>query len=197
MAALTPLRTILWTLVAVAALGATGLYAYTTMFRSAQAATLGDGDYQLATASGEPFTRDSLDGSPSMLFFGFTHCPEVCPTSLAEMTAWYETLGEEADDLRAWFVTVDPERDTAEVIGDYVAWTKHVTGVTGSREEIDKAIAAWAIYAEKIPLEGGDYTMDHTASVLLLNRNGEFEGTIGYREDSITAIEKLRRLIAG
>ncbi|MBB4053060.1 protein SCO1/2 [Devosia subaequoris] len=195
--ALSHIRTVLWTLVAVAALGATGLYVYTTMTRPAQAVALGQGDYELVTATGEAFNRDSLKGGPSMLFFGFTHCPEVCPTSLAEMTVWYEALGEQADDLNAWFVTVDPERDTAAVIGDYVSWTGRVTGVTGTAEEVAKAAKSWGAYYEKVPLEGGDYTMDHTASVFLVNAEGEFEGTIAYRENSETALAKLRRLLEG
>jgi protein SCO1/2 len=193
---LSQIRTVLWTLVAVAALGATGLYVYTTIARPAQAVALGQGDYQLVTASGEPFSHESLVGKPSMLFFGFTHCPEVCPTSLAEMAAWYETLGEDAKDLNAFFISVDPERDTAEVIGDYVNWTGRVTGVTGSIEEVEKAARAWGVYYEKVPLEGEDYTMDHTASVFLVNAEGEFEGTIAYRESVDTAVAKLRRLLA-
>lgn len=192
---LSRLRIILWALVAAVGLGAAGLYAYTAT-RPSVPQNLGDGDYQLLTAAGEPFTRESLVGSPSMLFFGFTHCPEVCPTSLAEMTAWYEALGDEAKDLKAYFVTVDPERDTAAIIGDYVSWTGHVTGVTGAPEEIEKAAKAWAIYYQKVPLEDGDYTMDHTASVFLLDREGNFEGTIAYREDSATALAKLRKLLA-
>ncbi|MVT00845.1 SCO family protein [Devosia marina] len=195
--ALSHIRTVLWTLVAVAALGATGLYVYTTMTRPAQAVALGQGDYELVTATGEAFNRDSLKGSPSMLFFGFTHCPDVCPTSLAEMTVWYEALGDKADDLNAFFVSVDPERDTAEIIGDYVSWTGHVTGVTGSPDEIAKAAKSWGVYYAKVPLEGGDYTMDHTASVFLVNAEGEFEGTIAYRENSDTALAKLRRLLEG
>jgi protein SCO1/2 len=195
--ALSHIRTVLWTLVAVAALGATGLYVYTTMTRPAQAVALGQGNYELVTATGEAFNRDSLKGSPSMLFFGFTHCPDVCPTSLAELTVWYEALGDKADDLNAFFVSVDPERDTAEIIGDYVSWTGHVTGVTGSPDEIAKAAKSWGVYYEKVPLEGGDYTMDHTASVFLVNAEGEFEGTIAYRENSDTALAKLRRLLEG
>jgi len=195
--ALSHIRTVLWTLVAVAALGANGLYVYTTMTRPAQAVALGQGDYELVTATGEAFNRDSLKGSPSMLFFGFTHCPDVCPTSLAEMAVWYEALGDEADDLNAFFVSVDPERDTAEIIGDYVSWTGRVTGVTGSPDEVAKAAKSWGVYYAKVPLEGGDYTMDHTASVFLVNANGEFEGTIAYRENSDTALAKLRRLLQG
>jgi protein SCO1/2 len=193
---LSRLRLVLWLLVGAAALAATGLYAYTTMTRTAQAAGLGQGDYQLVTATGEAFTRDSLMGKPSMVFFGFTHCPEVCPTSLAEMASWYEALGEEAENLQAFFVTVDPERDTAEIVADYVGWTGRVTGVTGTLQEVAKATSSWAVYAEKVPLEGGDYTMDHTASVFLVNAQGEFEGTIAYRESTDTALAKLRRLLA-
>ncbi|MHA6299825.1 SCO family protein [Devosia sp. CAU 1758] len=167
--ALSHLRLVLWVAVALAAITATGLYVYTTMTRSTQVAGLGQGDYTLATSDGEVFTHASLVGSPSMVFFGFTHCPEVCPTSLAEMASWYEALGDEAAGLKAFFVTVDPERDTAAIIADYVDWTGHVTGVTGTPDEIDKAIKSWAVYAEKVPLEGGDYTMDHTASVFLVN----------------------------
>ncbi len=189
------IRTVLWTLVAVAGLAATGLYAFAAT-RPGQAQALGDGDYQLVTASGEAFSRSSLNGSPSMLFFGFTHCPEVCPTSLAEMASWYEALGAEAKDLKAYFITVDPERDTAEIIGDYVAWTGRVTGVTGTQEQIAKAADAWGVYFEKVPLEGGDYTMDHTASVFLLDSQGNFQGTIAYRESTDTALAKLRRLLA-
>jgi protein SCO1/2 len=193
---LSRLRLVLWLLVGAAALAATGLYAYTTMTRTAQTAGLGQGDYQLVTATGEAFTRDSLMGKPSMVFFGFTHCPEVCPTSLAEMASWYEALGEEAENLQAFFVTVDPERDTAEIVADYVGWTGRVTGVTGTPQEVAKATSSWAVYAEKVPLEGGDYTMDHTASVFLVNADGEFEGTIAYRESTDTALAKLRRLLA-
>lgn len=190
------LRLVLWALVGVAALAATGLYAYTTMTRSSQTAGLGQGEYQLVTTSGQAFTRDSLRGSPSMVFFGFTHCPEVCPTSLAEMASWYEALGDEARDLRAYFITVDPERDTAAIVEDYVGWTGHVTGVTGALDEVEKAARSWAVYYEKVPLDDGDYTMDHTASIFLINGEGEFEGTIAYRESSDTALAKLRRLLA-
>lgn len=156
---------------------------------------LGQGDYELVTTSGEVFTADTLVGRPSMLFFGFTHCPEVCPTSLAEMTSWYEALGTKGEGLDAWFISVDPARDTVDVIEDYVGWTERVVGVSGTEVEVAKAASAWGAYYEKVPLEGDGYTIDHTASVFLVNAEGEFAGTIDYRESSESALVKLRRLI--
>lgn len=188
-------RTFVWALILVVATGGAALYLLggpPTPVRP----ELGQGDYQLVTADGAAFNRGTLEGHPSAVFFGFTHCPEVCPTTLSEMTVWFKELGDEARDLDAYFVTVDPERDTAEVIGQYVAWTGKVVGVTGSRAEIDKAIRSWGVYAEKVEIDGDGYNIDHTASVFLIDRHGEFAGTIGYREDKDEAIVKLRRLMA-
>lgn len=189
-------RTLLWGAVLALAIVASGLYGYTTLTRSGSTG-IGAGSYTLVTTDGQVFSHDSLKGQPSMLFFGYTHCPDVCPTTMAEMAGWYETLGEEAKELKAFFVTVDPERDTADVVRDYVSWAGRVQGVTGSRAETDKAIAAWRVFAEKVPGSDGDYTMNHTASVFLVDAGGNFAGTIAYQEDSATAVGKLRKLLAG
>lgn len=154
----------------------------------------GRGDYSLNSTDGSTFTQDTLQGSPSAVFFGFTHCPEVCPTTLGDIATWQEELGSDGP-LRTYFVTVDPERDTAEVLGDYVGWVPGVTGVTGSRAEIDKAIKAFKIFARKIPLEGDGYTMDHSAYVLLFDADGKMFEPIGYQEDYTRAIAKIRRLL--
>ncbi|KFC61338.1 Cytochrome oxidase biogenesis protein Sco1/SenC/PrrC, putative copper metallochaperone [Devosia sp. LC5] len=160
-------------------------------------AGFGGGTYSLVDQRGRPVDQTMFQGHPSALFFGFTHCPEVCPTTMAEMSTWFEALGDEGKNLQAYFVTVDPERDTPEILGDYVSWVSdRITGVTGSPEEIAKIVKAWGVYAAKVPLEGDDYTMDHTASVFLLDTKGEFQGTIAYGEDSATAIGKLRNLLA-
>lgn len=190
MSTLKTVRTGLW--LAVAALAAIALVA-AFLLKSPAA----PGTFNLTDHDGRPVTQAVLSGQPTLLFFGFTHCPDVCPTTLSEMTGWFETLGEEGKPLKAFFVTVDPERDTPEVMKGYVtALTDRITGLTGTRAEIDKAIAAWHIYAKKVPLSDGGYTMDHTASVFMLNAKGEFEGTIAYREDTGTALEKLRKLLA-
>lgn len=156
----------------------------------------GRGDYALAATDGSPFTQASLVGGPSLVFFGFTHCPEVCPTTLGDILTWQEELGAEAEGLKIFFVTVDPERDTTEMLADYVGWLPGAVGVTGERAEIDKAQAAFRIYAKKVPLEGDDYTMDHSAYVMLFDGTGRFFEPISYGEDTAQAVDKLRRLLA-
>ncbi|MBT9383409.1 SCO family protein [Pseudooceanicola sp. CBS1P-1] len=157
-------------------------------------AVIGRGDYRLQTTEGTPFTEATLKGAPSAVFFGFTHCPEVCPTTLGDIALWQQEL--EGEPLRVFFVTVDPERDTPDTLRDYVSWAPGVTGVSGSRAEIDKAIRAFRVYAAKVPLEDGDYTMDHSANVLLFDGAGAFFGTIGYQEPTERAVATLRRLEA-
>ena len=194
MARIRTVRVWLWILVAVVALGAGG----GLFLRQQQsvASSFGKGSYSLVDQNGKPVDQTVFAGHPSALFFGFTHCPEVCPTTMAEMSAWFEALGDEGKDLRAYFVSIDPERDTPAVLGDYVSWVSdRITGITGTPEEIDKIATAWGVYYKRVPLEGDDYTMDHTASVFLLDAKGEFQGTIAYREDQATALGKLRNLL--
>ncbi|MBX3596861.1 MAG: SCO family protein [Rhizobiaceae bacterium] len=153
------------------------------------------GPFELVDNRGEPITEQAFREHPSAVFFGFTHCPEVCPTTLFEMDGWLKQLGDEGKDIRAYFVTVDPERDTPQAMNDYVTnVSDRITGITGDPAKIDQVIKDFKIYARKVPTEDGDYTMDHTASVLLLGRQGQFFGTIAYEENSETAIAKLKRL---
>ncbi|MCV6593710.1 MAG: SCO family protein [Silicimonas sp.] len=155
--------------------------------------TLGRGDYALEMTGGETFTQASLKGAPSAVFFGFTHCPDVCPTTLGEVLAWQEDLGGETP-LQVFFVTVDPERDTLEVLTDYVGWVPGVRAATGSAEEVQKAIRAFKIFAQKVPTEDG-YTMDHSASVLLFDADGRFVETISYGTDHEVAMGRIRGLL--
>ena len=156
----------------------------------------GRGDYTLSATDGTAFTEDTLRGSPSAVFFGYTHCPDVCPTTLGDVATWEEELSAEGKSLRVYFVTVDPERDTAEFLKDYVSWVPEVRGVTGSRVEIDKAIKAFRIYAQKGPVDAdGDYFMDHSALILLFDAEGRMFEPIGYQEDHDRVMAKLRRLL--
>ncbi len=186
---------LLWGLVGVAALAAGWLLFASPRLDEGPTVELGRGNYRLATTDGEAFSEDSLVGSPSAVVFGFTHCPDVCPTTLGDIATWREALGPEAAELQVFSVMVDPERDTAEVLGDYVSWVPGVTGVTGPREEVDRAVEAFRLYAERVPLEGDGYTMDHSSMVLLFDRRGRLFGPIGYGEGTDRAGAKIRRLL--
>jgi len=154
------------------------------------------GPFEMVDGNGETVTEKTFAGKPTLMFFGFTFCPDVCPTTLAELQGWMEALGEDADKLNYAFVTVDPERDTPEVMRDYVwAFDKRITPLTGTREQVDEIIKAYRVYAKRVPLDDGDYTMDHSAAVYLMDADNKFVGTIAYGEAEENALKKLRRLI--
>ena len=156
------------------------------------------GPFQLETTSGEPFTDKDMLGRPHLVLFGFTHCPEVCPTTLFEISGWMDTLGEDAKNLDAYFISVDPERDTRELLAGYLdPFKDRVTGLTGSPEEVDKAAKGYHVYYKKVALDDGSYTMDHTASIFLMRADGSFMGTIAWQENSDIALDKIRRLMKG
>lgn len=154
--------------------------------------------FELVDQNGAPVTEAAFRGHPTLVFFGFTHCPEVCPTTLFEMDGWLKSLGDEGKDIKAYFVSIDPERDTPETMKTYVGnVSDRITGISGPPDKVWAMAKSYNIYWKKVDTEGGDYTMDHTASVLLLNPAGGFEGTIAYGESADTAIAKLKRLAAG
>lgn len=194
------LRYVLWALVVVALgfLGWTQLVSpRLTQLADTGTAALGRGDYHLQATDGSEFSQAALKGKASAVFFGFTHCPDVCPTTLGDVAGWREELGPDADKLRVFFVTVDPERDSVEALRDYVSWVPGVIGVSGSPDEVAKAVKAFRIYARKVPQEGGDYSMDHSSTMLLFDDRGEYAGLIGYREDPERAMASLRALLKG
>jgi protein SCO1/2 len=186
-------RIVLWTLVVVAAIGATVLF-----FTRPQVVNgPGGGQFALVDQRGDPVDNSVFLGKPALLFFGYTHCPDVCPTTMGEMQGWFSALGDDAKTLQGVFVTVDPERDTPEILGDYVSFVSdRILGLTGPQAEIDKVVKDWGVLAEKVPQDDGGYLMNHTASVFLVNAKGEFAGTIAYGEDTNTALEKIKRLVA-
>jgi protein SCO1/2 len=153
--------------------------------------------FSLVDQKGAPITEAAFRGQPSVVFFGFTHCPEVCPTTLFELAGWLKTLGDDGKNLHAYFVSVDPERDTPEVMNAYVSnFSDRIVGITGAPDKVHAMAKSFGIYWKKVDTGDGDYTMDHTASVLLLNAKGDFAGTIAYGESADTAIAKLKRLAA-
>ncbi len=156
------------------------------------------GSFQLVDQKGQSITEKDFRAQPAAVFFGFTHCPEICPTTLFELDGWLKELGPAGDKLRVFFVSVDPERDTPEILDQYVSnVSSRITGVTGAPDKVAEMVKSFNIYSRKVDLGGGDYTMDHTASVLLLDDGGAFAGTIAYGESKETALAKLKRLAAG
>jgi len=151
--------------------------------------------FTLVDHNGDPITEAAFRGQPSAVFFGFTHCPEVCPTTLFEMDGWLNELGPEGEDIRAYFVSVDPERDSPEILGRYIGnVTDRVTGITGEPDKVAEMARSFGIFVRKVDLDNGDYTIDHTASILMIDSSGDFAGTIAYGENPDNAMAKLRRL---
>jgi protein SCO1 len=156
------------------------------------AASVG-GPFHLEDQNGKPFSDQDMKGRPFLVFFGYTHCPDICPTTLFEMSEVLKTLGKDADRTGALFITVDPERDTAAVLKDYLSnFDPHLRGLTGDRPAIDVALKAYRVYAAKIPLKDGDYTMDHSAAVYLMNKDGRFVAPFNLKQTPEAAANQLR-----
>ncbi|MCB1457220.1 MAG: SCO family protein, partial [Nitratireductor sp.] len=133
------------------------------------------GPFTLSRTDGTVFTEKDIAGKPYAIFFGFTNCPEVCPTTLYEASGWLEQLGSDADKIGIYFVTVDPERDTPELIAEYVSsFDKRIVGLTGTPEQIETIKKEYRVFSQKVDLEGGGYTIDHTASIYLMHGDGSF-----------------------
>jgi protein SCO1 len=187
-------RMSLWGLVAVAAIGATVLF---VLRPPANPLGVTGKPFALESTAGGTFTEQSLKGTPSLVFFGYTFCPDVCPTTLAESVAWKEAAGVTDEQLRTIFVTVDPERDTKEVLKEYLGgFDPDVIGLVGTPEETAAAKASFGAMSEKGPDEGnGFYLVNHTASVFLIGADGSFQGTIAYGEPTDTAVGKIKKLV--
>lgn len=193
------IRIAAWALVAAVLLFTGVSYFGMTSFRE-KAASFADvgGPFTLTSARGGVVDSASLNGEPYAVFFGFTHCPEVCPTALYEMSTLLERLGDDAKAFRVFFITVDPERDTAEMMKDYMAnFDPRIEGLVPSLEQLPKLASDFRVYYAKVPTSDGGYTMDHTASVFLMDAEGRFAGTLAYDEAADMREAKLRKLLAG
>lgn len=193
-------RIIAWAAVAALALAGLGLWATGVQFKNLSklplAAKFG-GPFTLTRADGTRFSSKQLDGKPFAIFFGFTFCPEVCPTSLLELTKDIESLGPDADKMNYIFVSVDPERDTPELLKSYLgSFDPHIIGLTGTPEEIAKVARLYRVYYEKVKTKD-DYTINHTATTYLMGPDGELVSTLAYGEKSDVRRAKLRKLVSG
>lgn len=194
-------RLMLWALVAVALIGLAVLLVQRPQgddapSQSNAGLSLG-GPFTLTGADGQPFSSTRLAGKPYAIFFGFTHCPDVCPTTLARLVRLRQQMQMGERPFEILFVTVDPERDGPAEVGKYAAlFDSPVIGLTGSPARIDQVKRQFGIHSQKEPDGDGGYSVAHTASVLLFDRNGRFVATIAPEEQDSAALAKLRRISA-
>ena len=183
--------------IAVAA-GATALWMGLALRAQVQSgATKIGGPFTLVDDTGVQVSEADLKGKSTVMYFGYTFCPEVCPTTLTDLVQWMQMIGRDADRLNYVFVTVDPERDTPKVMHDYVsAFDPRIRGLTGTSEQIAKVTKEYGVYYKRIPTSDGGYVMDHSAVLYMMDPNVRFVGVIPYQEDTAKAVAKLKKLAA-
>jgi protein SCO1/2 len=194
---LSRLRLALWLVVAIVAIGMVVLVWRQSEEEQASSTALGTigGPFTLTGTDGKPFASSKLGGRPAAIFFGFTHCPDVCPTTLARLAKLRRDLGKGDEALSIVFISVDPERDTPAEVGNYLTlFDTPVIGLTGTPAQVDEVKKMFGIYSRKVEQPGGGYSVDHTASVILLDRNGQFVATLSPEENNQVALDKLRRI---
>jgi len=195
------LRLALWGAVALAVgIGLLTMLAPGRMSPQAEQPSYADligGPFALTAPDGSRVTDKTLKGKPFAIFFGFTRCPDVCPTTLSRMAQLRKQLGPDGDKFRIVFVSVDPGYDSPADIGRYVElFGTPILGLTGTDAEVNAAVKAYRAFYEKVPTNGGkDYTIDHTASVYLMDADGKLQSIIAYDETDANALAKLKRLV--
>tara|TARA_B100001167_G_C16769213_1_gene306098 strand:- start:435 stop:1073 length:639 start_codon:yes stop_codon:yes gene_type:complete len=154
------------------------------------------GAFSLTAPDGSTVTDQTLKGQPFAIFFGFTRCPDVCPTTLSRLAQLRKRMGEDGEKFQIVFVSVDPGYDSPEDIGRYVdLFGTPIIGLTGSDDAIAEVADAYHAFYEKVPVEGGDYTIDHTAAVYLMGADGKLQSIIDYHESPAASLAKLEGLI--
>ena len=152
------------------------------------------GPFELIDQDGRTVTEQVLLGRPSLVFFGYTHCPDVCPATMYDISQIMQALGPDADRARAVFITVDPERDTQPVLKDYMSsFDPHITGLTGDLDAITAVAKEYRVYFRKVATEGDDYGMDHTAITYLMDKEGRFVAPFSLKRTTEEAAADLRR----
>ncbi len=196
---LSNIRIVLWGLVGLAAIAGVLLALRTppteAPIASSQSMSDVGGPFLLTGSDGRPFSSERLAGKPYALFFGFTHCPDVCPTTLARLARLRNQLGKGDEAFAIVLVTVDPERDTPAEMARYGGlFGTPVIALTGSTPAIEGVKTQFGVYSQKVPQSGADYAVDHTATVFLVDRAGAFSATISPSEGDAAALAKLKRL---
>lgn len=190
------LRVILWAIVAIAAVGGILLALQRPSPNAGEQplATIG-GPFALTGSNRQPFQSSRLNGRPAAIFFGFTHCADVCPTTLARLVKLRRQLGKGEEAMSIVFITVDPERDGPAEVASYASlFNSPIVGLTGTIADIERVKKQFGAFSQKVEQPGGGYSVDHTATVFLMDRNGQFVATLSPEESDVVALEKLKRL---
>jgi protein SCO1/2 len=152
------------------------------------------GPFTLVDQHGRTVTEKDVLGRPHLVFFGFTHCPDVCPTTLFKISEILKETGDRGRTLKALFITVDPERDRPEVLKEYLSsFDDRIVGLTGDQAAVDAAVKAYRAYARKVPLKDGDYTMEHTAYVYLMDSRNRFVSTLNLNRPADEIARELEK----
>ena len=151
--------------------------------------------FSLKDMNNDTITQKSFDGPLTAIFFGFTHCPDVCPMTLNKMDIELSKLKNKNKDVKLFFISVDPQRDTPEVIKNYLSsFDNNFIGITGDPEKIFLLSQSWGIVSQKIFLEDGEYNVDHSSPVILL-KEGKYVGTISHRDDIKKSLKKINKYL--
>jgi protein SCO1/2 len=155
------------------------------------------GPFRLVDQNGKTVTDADLKGKWSLVYFGYTHCPDACPTALNDIAIALDQLGPKREAVRSVFITVDPERDTPEVLKDYVtSFDAAILALSGSPEEIARAAKAYRVYYAKHPEPGGDYSMDHSSVIYVMDPEGRFTASFTHQSTPEEIAERLKKLLA-
>ena len=189
-----------WTMTAIGGLAGFAAVAlcivYAMTGHGAAVAGIG-GPFTLVDDTGAMVTEGTLAGKPYAMYFGYTFCPDACPTTLLDLSRWIQKLGPDADKLNYVFVTIDAERDTPKLMHEYLSsFDKHIRGFTGTPEQIAKIAKEYRVYYKKVPTDDGGYVMDHSSIIYWVGPDGQFVTVIPYQEDDASALAKLRNLAA-
>ena len=152
--------------------------------------------FELIDSNGNKITESAFVGSPAVLFFGFTHCPNVCPIALHRLSLLIEKLGEDQNKLNVYFITLDPERDNWKILNNYLSvFNNRIIGITGESKKIEALTKSWGVYSKKVPLNGENYTIDHTSLIFLLKSDGNFLKTIDFEDDFELSLKEIKKLL--
>ncbi|MGD9615491.1 MAG: SCO family protein [Alphaproteobacteria bacterium] len=155
------------------------------------------GPFRLIDQNGRPFTDADLRGKWHLVFFGYTHCPDVCPTTLNELSLAHDRLGKERDQVGIVMITVDPQRDTQETLKSYIAsFDAPVTALTGTEEQVAEAARAYRVYSARRAKEDGNYDMDHSAVIYVMDPQGRLTATFTPDSGADAIAERMRKLLS-